>query len=280
MTIDFIKMHGLGNDYIYVDCIRSSQPVGVTELAVRLSDRHFGIGGDGLVLILPSEVADCRMRMFNADGSESPMCGNAVRCVGKYVYESGYVNVPELTVETLSGIKKLTLDVVDGVVNGVTVDMGIVSLDPLTVPVVSDTPFIARPISIYGQTHIATAVSVGNPHLVIPMIGIDDYPFDKYGPEWERHPLFPDRVNTEIVEQLSSTHLRMRVWERGTGETLACGTGACAAVVAFTEMNLIPVDTPITVTLAGGDLVIRYLLSRHVIMTGPATVVFHGTVIV
>lgn len=269
MTFDFIKMHGLGNDYIYIDCFRSPQPVDVSELAVRLSDRHFGVGGDGLVLILPSVAADCRMRMFNADGSEGLMCGNAIRCVGKYVYEAGYVGRTNLTVETLSGLKTLSLNVMDGVVNEVTVDMG-----------EAVTRFVSQPVTISDQTHVATAVSVGNPHLVIPMKNIKTYSLAKYGPEWECHPLFPDRVNTEIVEQLSSTHLSMRVWERGSGETMACGTGACAVVVAFSETGLVPVDTPVTVSLSGGDLSILYTRSHHVFMTGPATEVFRGSIII
>ena len=316
--VEFIKMHGIGNDYIYIDCIAHPMPTDIEEFARHASDRHTGIGGDGVVLILPSEVADCRMRMFNADGSEGRMCGNAIRCVGKYYYETytsktqgagskeqgvgskeqGAENakciipnssfpIPHssLSVETLSGIKHLTLNVVNNIVESVTVDMGMPSLNPSDIPMISDAPFVNQEISIESNNHCALcivhcalAVSMGNPHLILPTDDIDHYPLHELGPLWEHHPLFPDRVNTEIVEQLSPTHLRMRVWERGSGETLACGTGACAVVVAFTHLGRVPKGEPITVSLTGGDLIITYQDNNHVLMQGTATEVFRGTI--
>ena len=292
---EFIKMHGIGNDYIYLDCIANPMPTNIELFARHASDRHTGIGGDGVVLILPSDVADCRMRMFNADGSEGRMCGNAIRCVGKYYYET-YISktqnnssflIPNssLTVETLSGIKHLTLNVINNKVDSVIVDMGIPSLQPADIPILTDAPFINQTISIDSQNNCelcivncASAVSMGNPHLILPINDIDHYPLHELGPQWEHHPLFPDRVNTEIVEQLSPTHLRMRVWERGSGETLACGTGACAVVVAFTHLGRVPKGKPITVSLRGGDLIITYRDDNHVLMQGTATEVFRGKI--
>ena len=310
--IEFIKMHGIGNDYIYLDCIANPMPDNIEQFARHASDRHTGIGGDGVVLILPSNVADCRMRMFNADGSEGRMCGNAIRCVGKYYYET-YISktqnnssflIPHssLTVETLSGIKHLTLNIIDNLVESITVDMGTPSLQPADIPILTDQPFINQPISLdyphklggRGQCQDVvcdnsslltphsslngTAVSMGNPHLILPIDDIDHYPLHEIGPLWEHHPLFPDRVNTEIVEQLSPTHLRMRVWERGSGETLACGTGACAVAVAFTHLGRVPKGEPITVSLRGGDLIITYSDNNHVLMQGTATEVFRGKI--
>ena len=298
-------MHGIGNDYIYIDCIANPMPTNIEQFSRHASDRHKGIGGDGVVLILPSDIADCRMRMFNADGSEGRMCGNAIRCVGKYYYEtyscrdaaccvltSEASTHSSLSVETLSGIKHLTLNVIDNKVESITVDMGIPSLQPADIPILTNEPFINQTITIEIQdtTHktqnncelcivnCASAVSMGNPHLILPIDDIDNYPLHQLGPLWENHPLFPDRVNTEIVEQLSPTHLRMRVWERGSGETLACGTGACAVVVAFTHLNRVPKGKPITVSLRGGDLIITYCDNNHVLMQGTATEVFRGTI--
>ena len=306
--IEFIKMHGIGNDYIYLDCIANPMPDNIEQFARHASDRHTGIGGDGVVLILPSNIADCQMRMFNADGSEGRMCGNAIRCVGKYYYET-YIKTRDarhetrdncelcivhcaLTVETLSGTKNLTLQITNNIVESITVDMGIPSLQPTDIPILTDAPFINQPISIETQdtrhetqdncelciVHCASSVSIGNPHLILPVDDIDNYPLHQLGPLWERHPLFPDRVNTEIVQQISPTHLRMRVWERGSGETLACGTGACAVVVAFTHLGRTPKNTPITVSLRGGDLTITYRNDNHVLMQGTATEVFRGTI--
>ena len=313
---EFIKMHGIGNDYIYIDCIANPMPDNIEQFSRHASDRHKGIGGDGVVLILPSDIADCRMRMFNADGSEGRMCGNAIRCVGKYYYETYIAKTRdtrhetrdtrhetrdncelcivnyELNIETLSGIKHLTLNVINNKVENVTVDMGIPSLQPADIPILADAPFINQTISIETRdtrhetrdncelciVNCALAVSMGNPHLILPIDDIDNYPLHQLGPLWENHPLFPDRVNTEIVEQLSPTHLRMRVWERGSGETLACGTGACAVVVAFTHLNRVPKGEPITVSLRGGDLIITYCDNNHVLMQGTATEVFRGTI--
>ena len=306
--IEFIKMHGIGNDYIYLDCIANPMPDNIEQFARHASDRHTGIGGDGVVLILPSNIADCQMRMFNADGSEGRMCGNAIRCVGKYYYET-YIKTRDarhetrdncelcivncaLSVETLSGIKHLTLHLNNNIVESVTVDMGIPSLQPTDIPILTDAPFINQTISIETQdtrhetqdncalciVNCALAVSMGNPHLILPVDDIDNYPLHQLGPLWERHPLFPDRINTEIVQQISPTHLRMRVWERGSGETLACGTGACAVVVAFTHLGRTPKNTPITVSLRGGDLTITYRNDNHVLMQGTATEVFRGTI--
>ena len=299
-------MHGIGNDYIYLDCIANPMPNNIEQFARHASDRHTGIGGDGVVLILPSEVADCRMRMFNADGSEGRMCGNAIRCVGKYYYETYMLKEAacciltskastnnsqlstlnsQLSVETLSGIKYLTLNITNNVVESITVDMGIPSLQPADIPIRADQSFINQTISIESQNncalcivHCALAVSMGNPHLILPIDDIDHYPLHELGPLWENHPLFPDRVNTEIVEQQSPTHLRMRVWERGSGETLACGTGACAVVVAFTHLGRIPKGEPITVSLIGGNLTITYRDDNHVLMQGTATEVFRGQI--
>ena len=281
-------MHGIGNDYIYIDCIANPMPNNIELFARHASDRHTGIGGDGVVLILPSEVADCQMRMFNADGSEGRMCGNAIRCVGKYYYETycsetQISHIGNLSVETLSGIKYLTLNIVNNKVESVIVDMGMPSLKPTDIPILSNTPFINQEISIeYNNSQLSTfkgtAVSMGNPHLILPIDDINNYPLHEIGPLWEHHPLFPDRINTEIVEQLSPTHLRMRVWERGSGETLACGTGACAVVVAFTHLNRVPKGEPITVSLRGGDLIITYRDDNHVMMQGTATEVFRGKI--
>ena len=312
-------MHGIGNDYIYLDCIANPMPDNIEQFARHASDRHTGIGGDGVVLILPSEVADCRMRMFNADGSEGRMCGNAIRCVGKYYYETYISKIQntrcktqdncalcivnyELDVETLSGIKHLTLNIIDNKVESITVDMGTPSLQPSDIPILTDQPFINQPISLDYPHKLGgreqcpdvvcdnsslltshsslngTAVSMGNPHLILPIDDIDHYPLHELGPLWEHHPLFPDRGNTEIVEQLSPTHLRMRVWERGSGETLACGTGACAVVVAFTHLGRTPRNTPITVSLRGGDLIITYSDNNHVLMQGSSTEVFRGKI--
>lgn len=279
MTVDFIKMQGLGNDYIYVDGMVNRPTFDFSDTAKRISDRHFGIGGDGLVLILPSSEADCMMRMFNADGSEGRMCGNAIRCVGKYIYEAGYVTSHEITVETLSGIKKLLLSVDKGIVTTVSVDMGEPSFTPSEIPIKADTPFVDSKIILSnGTEYIATALSMGNPHVVVLMERIADFPLHEIGPLLENHPMFPDRVNAEFVEKFSDTHIAMRVWERGSGETLACGTGACASVAALVKIGLLSYDVPVVVSLLGGDLTIEYSKSGRIWMTGPATEVFRGRI--
>lgn len=277
--MEFTKMHGLGNDYIYFNCTK--QPVQNPEkLSVLLSNRHKGVGGDGIVLILNSEVADFKMRMFNADGSEGKMCGNATRCIGKYVYERGLTAKTDLTLETLSGIKKLHLCVQNGKVQSVTVDMGQAVLTPRDIPVRSEgESFIHQKITAAGQNWYATCVSMGNPHAVIFCEDVLNLPLEKIGPEFENHPLFPERINTEFVKQLNKTTLQMRVFERGSGETMACGTGACAVVVAAVLNGLCQKDEEITVQLLGGDLKIKWSSNGTVYMTGTADFVFDGTLL-
>lgn len=258
----FTKMQGLGNDYIYLNCMDST-PEGLSELAVRLSDRHFGVGSDGLICICPSERADFKMRMFNADGSEGKMCGNGIRCVGKFVYDKGLTTRTTITVETLGGIKTLELSVQEGAVREVTVDMGI----PLIEPEIG--------IAVKGKNYTGIPVSMGNPHCVIFVDEPDALPLHELGPCFERHPHFPEGVNTEFVCVEQPNVLRMRVWERGSGETMACGTGACAvAAVAHARRQT---DHAVIVRLAGGELKLRIEEeSGRVFMTGPAVTVFEG----
>ena len=275
--LSFTKMHGCGNDYIYFNCF--AQRVDCPEaLSVRLSDRHFGVGGDGIVLIGPSDVADARMRMFNADGSEGKMCGNAVRCIGKYLYERGIVRKEVVKLETLSGVKELYLSIRNGVVETVRVDMGAPVLNPKRIPVrIDGERAVNVAVQIAGDPQKITCVSMGNPHCVVFTSGIDQMELEKIGPMFENDPIFPERVNTEFVEVLDGSTLKMRVWERGSGETLACGTGACAVVVAAVLNGFCGQNTDVTVKLRGGDLSIRYT-AETVLMTGPATVVFEGEI--
>ena len=271
------KMEGCGNDYIYFDCmdLEIENPEG---LSVRLSDRHQGIGGDGVVMILPSDVADARMRMFNLDGSEGRMCGNAIRCVGKYLVDHGIVPKLELTVETLSGIKTLQLHKINGEVRLATVDMGPAELRPPLIPVkLSGDKVVGRPVSIAGEEHAITCVSMGNPHCVVFGGNPDALDLERIGPRFENDPLFPERVNTEFIQVIDRHTLKMRVWERGSGETWACGTGACAAAVAAVENGYCDKNTDITVKLRGGDLVIR-VTDETVTLTGGARTVFEGIV--
>ncbi len=273
----FTKMQGCGNDYIYFNCFeqRVEDPVA---LSIRLSDRHFGVGGDGVVLICPSEAADVRMRMFNADGSEGKMCGNAARCIGKYAYERGLIQSPVMTLETLSGIKTLRLTVKNNQVIAVSVDMGKPVLTPADIPVLlpGERAIDIRHL-LAGEVQRFSCVSMGNPHCVIFCEDIDALDLERIGPDYENDPLFPERVNTEFVEVIDAHTLKMRVWERGSGETLACGTGACATAVAAVLCGHCNIDTDITVRLRGGNLSIRYT-GETVIMTGPAAVVFEGEV--
>lgn len=274
----FTKMHGIGNDYIYVNCFEETvnDP---EKVSVILSDRHKGIGSDGLVLIMPSDKADFRMRIFNADGSEAMMCGNATRCIGKYVYDNGLTDKTDVTLETNSGIKYLKLFVSDGKVESVTVDMGKAILVPREIPVNSELErYINQPLEIDGKEWRVTCVSMGNPHAVVFTEGIDDMELEKLGPKFENHSLFPNRINTEFIEVIDSRTLRMRVWERGSGETFACGTGTCAAVVAACLNGICRQDEEILVHLRGGDLRITYRADGTVMMTGPAARVFDGTV--
>lgn len=271
----FTKMQGIGNDYIYVNCFKENVP-DPESVSIKVSDRHFGIGGDGLVLIMPSDKADFRMRMFNADGSEGMMCGNASRCIGKYVYDKGLTDKTDITLETKSGIKKLHLNPENGKVKTVEVDMGEAILKPRDIPMNADgDSFVNKPVAVDGKEQNITAVSMGNPHAVIFTVSIDKLDLEKIGPSYENHPLFPERVNTEFCEVIDSRTLKMRVWERGSGETLACGTGACATAVAAIVNGL--TEEEVTVELLGGNLQIRWDREQNLVfMTGPATIVFDG----
>ena len=279
--LTFSKMHGIGNDYIYINCFQET----VTDpekLSIFMSNVRFGVGSDGLVLILPSEVADFRMRIFNADGSEAMMCGNATRCVGKYVYEHGMTDKTEVSLETNSGIKYLTLYVNEATnkVDAVKVDMGKAILKPAEIPVADDGDrFIAKPVVVDGVSYDMTCVSMGNPHAIVYMDDIDHLDIEKIGPAFENHVAFPDRVNTEFVEVIDEHTVKMRVWERGAGETLACGTGACAVAVASILNGYVAKDQPVTIKLLGGDLEIFWDQQKNtVFMTGPAEVVFDGEI--
>ena len=274
----FTKMQGIGNDYVYVNCFEETvaDPERVSEI---ISDRHFGIGADGLVLIMPSDKADFRMRMFNADGSEGNMCGNATRCIGKFVYDNHLTDKTNITLETRSGIKKLTLYPENGKVNTVLVDMGKAVLKPADIPMnVSGDTFINKPITVDGKEVFITAVSMGNPHAVTYVDDVDSLELEKIGPSFENHPLFPERVNTEFIKILDESTMQMRVWERGSGETWACGTGACAATAASVLNGYFPHDKEITVKLRGGDLFITYKSDGTVLMRGPAETVFTGEI--
>lgn len=274
----FTKMQGIGNDYVYVNCFEETvaDPERVSEI---ISDRHFGIGADGLVLIMPSDKADFRMRMFNADGSEGNMCGNATRCIGKFVYDNHLTDKTNITLETRSGIKKLTLYPENGKVKIVLVDMGKAVLKPADIPMnVSGDTFINKPITVDGKEVFITAVSMGNPHAVTYVDDVDSLELEKIGPSFENHPLFPERVNTEFIKILDESTMQMRVWERGSGETWACGTGACAATAASVLNGYFPHDKEITVKLRGGDLFITYKSDGTVLMRGPAETVFTGEI--
>ncbi len=270
----FVKMHGIGNDYIYVDGFQETVKV-PEELAVRVSDRHFGIGGDGLILILPSEKADVRMRMFNADGSEGEMCGNGIRCLAKYVYESAIARKPEVTVETLAGILKLQVFTAHGVVEKVRVNMGEPRLRRQEIPMLGKGErVLGEMLAVEDREFAVTCVSMGNPHCVIYVDDVAHFPVSHYGPMVEHHPLFPQRTNVEWVEWVSRQEIRQRTWERGSGETLACGTGSCAAAVASALHG--KTDRRVTVHLLGGDLEIEWADDNHVYMTGPTVEVFRG----
>ncbi|MDE6777439.1 MAG: diaminopimelate epimerase, partial [Oscillospiraceae bacterium] len=271
----FSKMHGIGNDYVYVNCFQE-QIDNPEQLSIAVSDRRKGIGSDGLILILPSDKADCRMRMFNADGSEGMMCGNGIRCVGKYVYDNGIVTSPELSVETKSGIKYITLQIENHKAVGATVDMGKAILKPSDIPMLAEGEnFIAKPLTVNQKQYIITAVSMGNPHCVVFLDeDINKLDLEKIGSAFEHHKAFPKQVNTEFVNIINSHTVKMRVWERGSGETMACGTGACAVAVASVLNGYCKHDEPITVQLLGGDLQIVYHANGTVMMTGSATHVF------
>jgi diaminopimelate epimerase len=271
----FTKMHGAGNDYVYVNGFVETVE-DPASLSIAVSDRHFGIGADGLVLILPSEKEDFRMRIFNADGSEAEMCGNATRCIAKYVFDNGMTDKTSITLETLSGQKHLDLHIENGIVRTVRVDMGEPILLPKLIPVNIDEQRVVNfPIALDGKKVNITALSMGNPHVVIFVDNVDEIDLPKIGQKVEHHPLFPKRTNTEFVQVISPKQLKMRVWERGSGETLACGTGACASTVAAVLTG--QAERNITMELAGGTLFIEWLeTDNHVYMTGPATTVFEG----
>lgn len=275
--MNFTKMNGLGNDFIVISG-EQQLPANVDELAISLCNRFFGIGADGLVYILPSEIADFRMRIINSDGSEAEQCGNAIRCVAKYVYDNGLTDKEEITIETLgAGAQKVQLTIQEGAVTTVRVDMGEPILNGLQVPTTIDSErVIEHPIEVDGREFLFTAVSMGNPHCVIYVDDAAGFDLEKWGPKLETHPLFPRKINVEFVTVKSRTHTDMRVWERGAGPTLACGTGACATVVAsvLTEAT----DRIATVSLKGGDLLIEWNESdNHVYMSGPAAVSFRGS---
>ena len=273
----FTKMQGLGNDYVYVNCFEEKieNPPAVARY---VSDRHFGIGSDGLIMINPSEVADFEMEMYNADGSRGEMCGNGIRCVAKYVYDYGLTDKTQISVETLGGIKYLDLTVEDGKVVLVKVDMGKPELKSDLILIISENEkVIDEPIEVDGQVYHMTGVSMGNPHTVIYVDDVKNLDLEKIGPKFENHERFPKRINTEFVHCIDRNTVEMRVWERGSGETLACGTGACAVAVASILNNL--TDTRVTVKLLGGDLQIEWDREKnHVFMTGPAKVVFDGVI--
>lgn len=273
--IKFTKMHGLGNDYVYMDAINQniSNP---SELSKFVSDRHFGIGSDGLILICSSEVADFKMRMFNADGSEAEMCGNGIRCVGKFVYDKKLTNKNIITVETLAGIKELVLNIKDGVVSKVRVDMGKPILEPGKIPVISDEDVVRNlKLEACGKEFDFTCVSMGNPHAMTIVDDVENFDVCKYGSILEVDKAFPNKANIEFVTVWDKNNISMRVWERGAGETLACGTGASAVVVACCLNNL--TERSVCVHLLGGDLNIEWDKDdNHVYMTGSATMVFDG----
>ena len=274
--IAFTKMHGIGNDYVYINCMDGE--VDEPEyLAKIMSPRRFSVGSDGVILICPSRVADARMRMFNADGSEGKMCGNGTRCIGKYLYDRGVVKKEVITLETLSGIKTLKLNIKDGAVSTVAVDMGRAITAPADVPVVFDgEKMINEPVSVAGREYRITAVSMGNPHAVTYVDDVKCLDLEAIGPDFENHAIFPERVNTEFVRRISPTELEMRVWERGSGETFACGTGACAVAVASVLNGYSPVGEAITIHLLGGDLKITVSESLEVTMEGPAAFSYDG----
>lgn len=275
--MEFTKMQGCGNDYVYVNGFENKidNPNKLSEI---VSDRHFGVGSDGLIVINPSEKADFKMSMYNADGSEGKMCGNGIRCVAKYVYDNKMTDKTTIAVETLSGIKTLELNVKNDKVETVKVNMGTPILLPKDVPVVSDKDKVVdEPIVIDDKEYRITCVSMGNPHAITFIENTDDLEIETIGPKFENNPIFPDRVNTEFIQILDRNTVKMRVWERGSGETFACGTGACATVVACVLNGL--TDEKVTVKLLGGDLFIEYNREENTVyMTGPAKVSFTGKI--
>ncbi len=273
----FTKMHGCGNDYVYVNLFEENI-VDPAAFSIKVSDRHFGIGSDGLITIGPSDVADFRMRIYNADGSEAEMCGNGIRCVAKYVYDHKLTDKTNVSVESGAGIKYLQLTVEDDKVTQVRVDMGEPILSPSDIPVVAEgDKVVDEPIEVCDKTWHMTCVSMGNPHAVVFVDDVEHFDLEKYGPHFENHSRFPKRINTEFVQVVSRSEAYMRVWERGSAETWACGTGTCATAMACILNN--KTDNKVLVHLRGGDLTIEYdEASNHIFMTGPATEVFSGEI--
>ena len=273
----FTKMHGIGNDYVYVNCLKENVE-NPSEVAIKISDRHFGIGSDGLILIKPSDVADGKMEMYNADGSQGAMCGNGIRCVAKYMYDYGITDKTSISVETKSGIKYLDLTLKNGKVDTVKVNMGAPILKASEIPVISEKEqVISEPVTIDGKEWKITCVSMGNPHAITYIDDVKHLEIEKIGPKFENHEIFPDRVNTEFVHVIDRNTVEMRVWERGSGETYACGTGACAVAVSSILNGL--TEEEVTVKLLGGDLkIFWYREENRVYMTGSATKVFDGEI--
>lgn len=274
----FFKMQGLGNDYVYIDCINGKEPIDIKNLTNRLSNRHFGVGSDGLILLCKSKVADLKMRMFNSDGSEAQMCGNGIRCVAKLAYELGLICEEITTIETLSGIKTLKLNIVNGKVKTVEVDMGAPILETTKIPVSSSAKIedkkVKAEVNVKNKKIELTCVSMGNPHAVTFVNDIKNFKVAEYGPILENADIFPEKANIEFVEVVDKNNIKMRVWERGSGETLACGTGACSSVVASSLNGY--TDRKVNVQLLGGNLEIEWKPNNHVHMTGPAVTVFKG----
>ena len=276
-SLPFVKMHGCGNDFIYFNCFEMeiSDP---RDLAIKLCDRHKSIGGDGIVLILPSTIADAKMRIFNHDGSESQNCGNSIRCVGKFLYEKGIVKSDKMKIETLSGVKSLELILADGKVTSARVNMGAAILDPVKIPVdLTGSTIVQRKVNVTRQPYEITCVSMGNPHAVIFHDDIEHFDLHKVGPLFEVAPIFPERVNLEIAQMIARNHIQMRIWERGGGETMASGTGACAVAVAAVLIGYCDKDEDIRVHVKGGTLTVRYT-DDAVYMTGDAVKIYEGVV--
>lgn len=274
----FFKMQGLGNDYVYIDCINGKEPIDIKNLTRKLSNRHFGVGSDGLILLCKSKVADLKMRMFNSDGSEAQMCGNGIRCVAKLAYELGLICEEITTIETLSGIKTLKLNIVKGKVKTVEVDMGAPILEATKIPVSSSAKIedkkVKAEVKVKNKKIELTCVSMGNPHAVTFVNDIKNFKVAEYGPILENADIFPEKANIEFVEVVDKNNIKMRVWERGSGETLACGTGACSSVVASSLNGY--TERKVNVQLLGGNLEIEWKPNNHLHMTGPAVTVFKG----
>ena len=276
--IKFTKLQGLGNDYVYIDNTQEKEPENISDLAKFVSNRHFGIGSDGLILICSSKKCDFKMRMFNSNGTEAQMCGNGIRCVGKFVYDKGLTNKKTITIETLGGIKTLNLNVEKNKVKTVEVDMGEPILAPEKIPVISNQkPVTNLKIKVLDKEFTLTCVSVGNPHAITIVKNLDKFDVEKYGKILETHEKFPEKINVEFIEIIDKQNIKMRVWERGSGETFACGTGATASVVACILNQY--TDNDVTVKLLGGDLKINWNKNNnHIYMTGPAVTVYEGEI--